>query len=253
MIPTTIGNFFAANQELLWFATLALDLTFTVLLFRLFGKAGLQVAIAVAIILANLQGPKLTEIFGLQTSLGVIFYSSIFFATDVLSENYGRREAERAVHMGFVVSVIVLTMMSIALLYQPSTRPGSAEFSAEIHAAFTTIVSVTPRFVFGSLLAYYLSQRFDVWAFHRIRELTGERWLWLRNNGSTMCSQALDTAIYSLVAWWGIVDLRTALALGAAKYLLKLVIAAFDTLFIYWARALYRRTPALAEGGAASS
>ncbi|MCH8117039.1 MAG: hypothetical protein IIA78_02855 [Proteobacteria bacterium] len=60
------------------------------ILYRLFGKAGLQVAIATAIILANLQGPKLTVIFGLQTSVGVIFYSSIFFATDVLSENYGK-------------------------------------------------------------------------------------------------------------------------------------------------------------------
>ncbi len=70
-----------------------LDLSGTVVLYRLFGKAGLQVAIATAIILANLQGPKLTVIFGLQTSLGVIFYSSIFFATDVLSENYGKAEA----------------------------------------------------------------------------------------------------------------------------------------------------------------
>ncbi len=70
-----------------------LGLSGTVVLYRLFGKAGLQVAIATAIILANLQGPKLTVIFGLQTSLGVIFYSSIFFATDVLSENYGKAGA----------------------------------------------------------------------------------------------------------------------------------------------------------------
>lgn len=242
MLPESLAAFFAAQQELLWLTTLVVDLTCTVLLYRLFGKVGLQVAIAVAIILANLQGPKLTEIFGLQTSLGVIFYSGIFFATDVLSENYGRREAEKAVHMGFAVSIIVLLMMSLALLYQPSTRPGSAEFSRDVHDAFATIVNFTPRFVFGSLLAYYVSQRFDVWAFHRIRRLTGERWLWLRNNGSTLSSQALDTAIYSLVAWWGVVDLKTALALGAAKYVLKVVIAAIDTVFVYWARAVYRRT-----------
>ena len=61
--------------------TLMIDLGGTVILYRLFGKAGLQVAIATAIILANLQSPKLTVIFGMQTSLGVIFYSSIFFAT----------------------------------------------------------------------------------------------------------------------------------------------------------------------------
>ena len=93
MLPDAIVDFFTANQEILWFTTLFIDLGFTVILFRLFGKAGLQVAISTAIILANIQGPKLTVIFGLETTMGVIFYSSIFFATDVLSENYGKREA----------------------------------------------------------------------------------------------------------------------------------------------------------------
>jgi len=240
MFPQSIVNFYAANQELLWLTTLVADLGCTLLLYRLFGKAGLQVAIATAIILANLQGPKLTMIFGLQTSLGVIFYSSIFFATDVLSENYGKAAANKAVRMGFAVSVIVLLMLSLALLYLPSNKPGTAEFSASIHNAFSTIVNFTPRFIFGSLLAYYISQHFDVWAFHKIKSITGGRWLWLRNNLSTASSQVVDTLIYSLVTWWGIVDLRTALALGAAKYIFKLAIAMIDTVFIYWARRLYR-------------
>ncbi len=240
MFPQSVADFFAVNQELLWLTTLLVDLGCTIVLYRLFGKVGLQVAIAVAIILANLQGPKLTVIFGLQTSLGVIFYSSIFFATDVLSENYGKAAAGKAVRMGFAVSVIVLVMLSLALMYLPSDKPGTAEFSASIHSAFATIVDYTPRFIFGSLLAYYISQHFDVWAFHKIRTITGERWLWLRNNLSTMTSQAVDTTIFSLVTWWGIVDLKTALALGAAKYVFKIAIAMIDTLFIYWARRVYR-------------
>lgn len=240
MFPQAIVDFYAANQELLWLTTLLVDLGCTVLLYQLFGKAGLQIAIATAIILANLQGPKLTVIFGLQTSLGVIFYSSIFFATDVLSENYGKAAANKAVRMGFAVSVIVLIMLSLALLYLPSDKPETAEFSTSIHNAFATIVNFTPRFIFGSLLAYYISQHFDVWAFHKIKSVTGERWLWLRNNLSTMSSQIVDTLIYSLVAWWGIVDLETALALGAAKYLFKVVIAMIDTVFIYWAKYAYR-------------
>ena len=240
VFPQSVVGFFAANQELLWLVTLIADLGCTVLLYRYFGKAGLQVAICTAIILANLQGPKLTVIFGMQTSLGVIFYSSIFFATDVLSENYGKGAATKAVRMGFAVSVIVLLMMSVALLYAPSDRPETAEFSLRIHEAFATIVNLTPRFVFGSLIAYYVSQTFDVWAFHRIKEATGEKWLWLRNNLSTLGSQALDTLIFSLITWWGIVDLVTALQLGAAKYVFKIVIALVDTVFIYWAKRMHR-------------
>jgi len=241
MFPQFIVQFFAANQELLWLTTLLLDLAATVTLYRLFGKTGLQVAIATAIILANLQGPKLTIIFGVETTLGVIFYSSIFFATDVLSENYGRAEANKAVRMGFAVSIIVLVMLSLALMYLPSDRPNTAEFSNDIHNAFATILNFTPRFIAGSLLAYIISQSFDVWAFHRIKQYTGEKWLWLRNNLSTMASQIIDTAIFSLVAWWGDVDLVTALKLGAAKYVFKLVIAMIDTTFIYWARSMFKR------------
>lgn len=236
MFPESVVGFFAANQELLWLLTLVLDLGGTVVMYRLFGKAGLQVSIATAIILANLQGPKLTVIFGMETTLGVIFYSSIFFATDVLSENYGKAEANKAVWMGFAVSVVVLVMLSLALLYQPSTLQGTAEFSAEIHAAFATIVNFTPLMIAGSMLAYVTSQTFDVWAFHKIRGITGQRWLWLRNNLSTMTSQVIDTAIFALVAWGPIVGIRRALALGFAKYIFKVVIALVDTSFIYWAR-----------------
>ena len=236
MIPQALVTFFAGNQELLWLTTLVLDLGGTLVLYRLFGKAGLQVAIATAIILANLQGPKLTVIFGMETSLGVIFYSSIFFATDVLSENYGKDEANKAVRMGFAVSVIVLLMMSFSMLYLPSQMPATAEFSANVHNAFATIVNFTPRMIIGSLIAYAISQSFDVWVFHKIKSMTGDRWLWLRNNLSTMSSQVIDTAIFTLIVWAPIVGIKSALGLGFAKYILKLVIAMIDTAFIYWAK-----------------
>ena len=242
MFPYSVVTFFAANQELLWLMTLVLDLGGTVVLYRLFGKAGLQVAIATAIILANLQGPKLTVIFGLETTLGVIFYSSIFFATDVLSENYGKAEANKAVWMGFAVSIIVLVMLSLALLYQPSNLENTAQFSAQIHEAFATIVNFTPFMIAGSLLAYITSQTFDVWAFHKIKTITGQRWLWLRNNLSTMSSQIIDTAIFALVAWGPIVGVKKALGLGFAKYIFKIVIALIDTTFIYWARHSFLKT-----------
>lgn len=76
---TLITELFTRNQELLWFATIAADLGFAILLFRLFGRQGLYASIVISLLLANLQGPKLTEIFGLQTSMGVILYSSIYF------------------------------------------------------------------------------------------------------------------------------------------------------------------------------
>lgn len=236
MIPDSAASFFHAHQDLLWLVTLTVDLSLTLLMYRLFGRLGLTAAIVLAILLANLQGPKLTVILGMETSLGVIFYSSIFFATDLLGEKHGRAVANQAVLMGFGVSVIIVVMMSISLLYLPSTRPASALFSSEIHQAFSRILDFTPRFVFGSLLAYLISQSFDVWFFHRIKEWTRGKHLWIRNNLSTITSQAIDTVLYAVIVWWGIFDFATALQLALAKYVFKVFIAAFDTPFIYWAR-----------------
>ncbi|MDH3940283.1 MAG: queuosine precursor transporter, partial [Xanthomonadales bacterium] len=67
------------------------------------------------------------------------------------------------------------------------------------------------------------------------RNATNGRYLWLRNTGSTLLSQAIDTLIYGLVVWWGLVDLVTALQLAGAKYIFKFVIAVVDTPFIYLA------------------
>ena len=236
MFPEFFITFFSQHQNLLWLVTLVVDLSLTLLMYRLFGRIGLVAAIVLAILLANLQGPKLTVIMGMETSLGVIFYSSIFFATDLLGEKHGRAAANQAVLLGFGVSIIIVLMMSLSLLYLPSTRPESVALSTDIHAAFSRLLDFSPRFVFGSLLAYLISQSFDVWFFHRVKESTQGKHLWLRNNLSTMTSQALDTVLYAVIVWWGIFDLIHAFQLAVAKYVFKVFIAAFDTPFIYWAR-----------------
>jgi uncharacterized integral membrane protein (TIGR00697 family) len=236
MITEFFATLFISHQNLLWVFTIILDLSFALLLFKLFGRQGLYASIVISLLLANLQGPKLTEVFGMQTSMGVILYSSIYFASDLLGERYGKKEANRAVLIGFVVSVIFIVMTSISLMYLPSSNPKTSAFAQEIHQATSSLFAFSPRFVFGSLLAYFISQRFDVWIFHYIKEKTKGRHLWLRNNLSTMLSQAIDTLIYGVVVWWGVVDFTIAMQLALAKYFFKVIIALIDTPFIYWAR-----------------
>jgi uncharacterized integral membrane protein (TIGR00697 family) len=228
-------EFLGQHQLLLWILTVFIDLGIAVLCYRLFGRTGLYGVVIFSLLLANIMGPKLTVIGGLQTSMGVILYSSIFFATDLLSEKYGRKEAQRAVLLGFFVSVALVVMTQISMLFLPSSMPQTSAFALSVHEATVTLFDYTPRFVFGSLLAYLISQSFDVWVFHRIRKATDGRHLWLRNTGSTLLSQAIDTLIYGLVVWWGLVDLVTALQLAGAKYVFKFAIAVIDTPFIYLA------------------
>ncbi len=82
-----------------------------------------------------------------------------------------------------------------------------------------------------------MSQTFDVWIFHRIKVLTDGKYLWLRNNVSTITSQALDTFLYTFV-WVIGTELSFAAAFGIAltKYVFKVIIALVDTIFIYWVR-----------------
>lgn len=228
-------DFLSTHQLLLWVLTVFVDLGFAILAYRLFGRTGLYGVVIFSLLLANIMGPKLTIIAGLQTSMGVILYSSIFFATDLLSEKYGKAEARRAVMLGFFISIVLVVMTQISLRFLPSDMPETAGYAQSVHAAMVTLFDYTPRFVFGSLLAYLLSQRFDVWVFHRIREATNGKHLWLRNTGSTLLSQLIDTLIYGLVVWWGLVDLATAMALAGAKYVFKFAIAVIDTPFIYLA------------------
>ncbi|MEM7049351.1 MAG: queuosine precursor transporter [Acidobacteriota bacterium] len=250
MLPQAFSDFFAAHQSLLWVLTVALDLAFTLLMYRLFGKQGLYAVICLNVLLCNLQGPKLTTVFGMTTSLGVILYSGIYFATDLLSERYGRREANRAVRIGFAVSILVIVFMALSLMFLPTREAGKAhQLAVDAHQALAFLFGFTPRFILGSLVAYLVSQSHDVWFFHLLKEKTGGRHLWLRNTLSTVVSQAIDTLIYSLVVWWAVLDLPTALRLAAVKYVFKVIIAILDTPFIYWARSWGTSVPDWQEAG----
>jgi len=80
------------------------------------------------------------------------------------------------------------------------------------------------------MTAYLISQHHDVWAFHFWKDKTGGKYLWLRNNASTMVSQLLDTSIFIVLAFYGNVPILTMIG---SQYLIKVLIAAFDTPFCY--------------------
>ena len=226
-----------SNQELLWLLTVVYDLGLAILLYRFFGKYGLYCAVILGIVLGNLQGGKVSELelFGytFTASMGAILYSGIYFATDVLNEKYGRKEANRAVMLGFVANIAVMITLLISVQFKPSDIAGSA---LEVHNAISTLAGYSPIFVIGSLGAYLISQTFDVWFFHKIKSYTGDSKLWLRNNLSTISSQLLDTMIYQFVWVLAGMDIKTAFLIAVTKYVFKVIIAFVDTIFIYWVR-----------------
>lgn len=196
--------------------------------FRL-GRVWLTGFIAVCAVLINLAVLKQMELFGLAATGGNVFYAAIFFATDLLDEYWGPKAASRAVRIGFMGGILYLGMTQIILLYTPN----ATDFA---QPAMIELFGIVPRIVMGSLIAYLLSQHLDIWLFSRIKEATGrDRFLWLRNNLSTFLSQAVDTLIFSLIAFYGIPDFPL-LEVILITYLLKVIVAVLDTPFIYLSR-----------------
>jgi len=161
-------------------------------------------------------------------------YALTFLASDCYAELYGRRATQVVVNVAFLANFLVL-----ALVWSTLAAPG---VDPEVAAAFDTALGPATNVVAGSLLAYVVSQNWDVVVFHAIRDRTGPELLWLRNVVSTATSQALDTTIFVGVAFFlaptlfGVGDplpLAVLLALGVGQYLLKLAIAVLDTPIVY--------------------
>jgi len=220
-------------NELLWFAFLIMDLSVLLLMFRFFGKFGLYVVITYSIILCNIQVLKIVELFGLMATLGNVLYGSIFLATDILGEVYGKEHARKGVYIGFISLIIMTAYMQMALLF----KPAEADF---IDPHIRAIFSLMPRIMIASLTAYLVSQLHDVWAFHFWKKKTHDRHLWLRNNLSTLVSQFIDSLIFCAIAFMGLYDLRTWFDILITTYFLKMMVAVLDTPFIYLAKRVAR-------------
>jgi uncharacterized integral membrane protein (TIGR00697 family) len=237
-------------NELLWILFLLVELIAAVILFRAFGKLGLYALIAMNVILCNIQVQKEIRMIGLTFTLGNVLYGVIFFATDLLAEIHGKRAARRAVWLGFVVMLVTMVAMMFANAFAPAGAQGSPEAqgaSDAIQRLFGTFGSLFDwdlgqvtfaRVAVASLIAYIISQLHDVWAFHFWRLKTKGRHLWLRNNASTWVSQLMDSAVFCTLAFAGAKPTGIFFEILLTTYLIKLVVAALDTPFVYLGRRL---------------
>jgi queuosine precursor transporter len=226
-------------NELLWLVEILANFILIILAYRLFGKWGLIMWIPVSTIIANIQVVQTIELFGFSATLGNVVYATSFLITDILSENYGKKEAQKAVWIGFFSLISMTLLMNLALFFRPLS--GDA-FSEITHSSLETIFSLMPRIALASLTAYVISQRHDVWAFHFWKaRFPEDRKLWIRNNLSTMVSQLFDSSVFVLIAFYGVFEANILWEIFLTTYLLKWLVAAADTPFVYWAKNIHRK------------
>jgi queuosine precursor transporter len=222
------------SNELLGLCFLLVNFLCVVAVYRFFGVQGLFVWVGFSTVIANIQVVKTIEIFGLTATMGNVMYGTLYLVTDILHEKYGKEAARKAVWLGFFTLVATTLIMQFALLFAPHETDIA-------QPALTTIFGVLPQIAAGSLLAYMISQNTDVYLYSWFKKkFPKDNQLWIRNNGSTMISQFIDTLVFTTVAFYGLFEMDVWIDIFITTYAIKWIVALADTPFVYLAKRFHR-------------
>lgn len=194
-------------------------------------------------------------------AVGVLPYPITFLCTDFISELYGRARANAVVWVGLLLNVWVMFILWIGGVLPGFEQLASDGQLARDAAGRVPLFFELRTFAFGavvaSMIAYLIAQLVDVWLFHFWKRLTNGRHLWLRNNGSTIISQLVDTIAVILITWKigglaGVLKPNESLSMQlllliATGYAFKVVVALLDTIPFYLGVGWLRKYLALGE------
>jgi len=182
-----------------------------------------------ALIAGNLLGTKIANLWIFIASVGIFMYPITFLVTDIVEDVFGKEKVKGFVIAGFISIVIVMLFTILSVLLPPASRYPSNE-------AFFEVFNPSIRIMIASLIAFLLAQYHDIWAFNFWKKKTKGRFLWLRNNLSTIVSQFIDTTVFMFIAFYMAAPTYTVdfiIALIIPYYLLKVLVAICDTPFVY--------------------
>ncbi len=168
------------------------------------------------------------DLYTFEISVGILPYPITFLVTDIISELYGKRKADQVVISGLIASVFVSLLVLVA---DAVPQTGWSPIDNE---TFSKVFGLNAPAVFASMVAYLSAQFIDIRIFHFWKKLTKGKHLWLRNNGSTVVSQLVDTgAVLSLLCSFGVIEWERFGGLLLNGFLFKVLVAFFDTPLFY--------------------
>ncbi len=182
-----------------------------------------------ALAAANLLGSKIATFWGITVSVGIFAYPLTFLITDGIAEVYGKKKTWNFVWAGFLSQVMIFLFVLLSIKLPPASRYA---FNTE----FVTIFSMSLRMIVASVVAFLFSQFHDIWAFHFWKKVTKGKYLWLRNNLSTVVSQLIDSLLFMFIAFYQMTPKFTAafvISITIPYWILKIVMALLDTPFVY--------------------
>ena len=160
-------------------------------------------------------------------SAGILPYPLTFLVTDLISELYGQKKANIVVFSGFVASMFVLLFLWLGSQFNaiPDSIVNDNTYNKVFQNAW--------RIIAASMIAYLFAQFIDVKIFHFWKRLTNGKHLWLRNNGSTIASQLVDTTLVVMILFVGVWEPSNIISAIIDGWLFKMLMAEIDTPIIY--------------------
>ena len=172
----------------------------------------------------------------IHVSVGILTVPLMFLITDIVAEVWGRETTKDFIKIGIISMLVMIFITFISVILPPATR-----FEAT-NEAYKSIFGTSIRMAIASITAFYLAQMHDIWAFHFWKEKTKGKFLWLRNNLSTIVSQLLDSTIFMVIAFYHPANFPFSMVikLTLPYYIFKILFALIDTPFAYlgvwWAK-----------------
>lgn len=202
--------------------------------------------------------PVAINLFGYSLSFnltaGVLLWPVVFVMTDIINEYYGRKGVRLLSFMtvGLIIYAYLMIYMAIELVpadFWPESYAERGLPNAQL--AYRLIFGQGLGIIIGSLVAFLIGQFVDVFVFHRIKRLTGEKGIWARATGSTLVSQFIDSFVVLAIAFYFVPmfspnsgqqwPYQQVLAVGIVNYLYKFIVAVGLTPVIYLGHSLIDR------------
>lgn len=181
------------------------------------------------VVVSNIISSKmvLMPITGTSIPIGVLTYPLTFLLSDLATELFGAKKAKEMVYMAMGTSILSFGIILLAILAPTD--------DLENQRAFQSVLGVNGLVIFASLTAYLTAQILDIQIYARIKGWTGERFLWMRNNGSTLLAQVVDTLIVQTIhLYWGLgMPLEAVLPIMGVSYCYKAFFSIANTPLFY--------------------
>lgn len=193
---------------------------------KFLGKEGLIGWMGIASILANLLLIKSVNLLGISATLGNVLFASNFLATDMLTENYGYKEAKKGVKFAIIAVAVFMIITQVALLYIPNSEDVA-------QSSFELLFGFVPRISLASISMFALSNLIDIRLYEFLRRKSKGKKMWLRNNICTIICNGGENFLFYIIAFLGIMDIGTIISIALSATIIEVLIALCDTPFLY--------------------